>query len=769
MKRFFIKSIACLALAIFLAGVLPNLNGYNVSNAFGTAVVDQKTLQAAIDKAPKYEKVYTPAEIASLKTQAESLRVQWQQDETNLTSAKNSLQALQNEGAPIDEIAAQNDRINTLASKAEQSHTNYLSTYKDYSTASKDIPDENGCAPTQLGCQFMAALKSTASNVFSGVAGWILKGLSYLLVLIVIPVMGVVLTIAGNFFDSMMYFSLHISEYTSQLGAIREVWAMFRDTINVLFIFLLLYIAIGTILQLSKIETKKMLVNIIISALFINFSLFITNIVIDTGNIFASSFYKAATTTNGQTVAMSVRIMNALNPQSMFDTKYDSSKVDNAGKSMPMAVGLDMLILAVLQIALVGVAIWALFTASMLFLIRTISFFFLMALSPIGFLGHLLPKLEKYSTDWWDTLTNQAIAAPIFLFFMVMLTKMIDFNLDKALMQSTKSATALSFSAYFNFFLIIGILVIAVKTTQKYSGELGKMATGWGASALGLAAGLATGGAAMALRGTVGRGMAALATNKGVLDNQKTQGIKGTMARLALRAGQSGEKMSFDARGSKVAGLLNKSTGVDLGKAGGKGGYKKGFDDEIRAKTDRAEYLGKTRSEDEIIAEREAKAEKEKHEVTLAQNREALATARKQLAEMPQDNAHAGDRAAFAAKIIGMESSVKGAEELFNTAKTKEENMRDAAKKRQADYADYLSRDRKSAFVFRRGDKKQSAADFEAEMKVRKMIKDKNKSKTEQALETIKEAMEKGEKKPEAEEKPKEEKPKEDGGDKDKK
>src|SRR3972149_11518169 len=63
-----------------------------------------------------------------------------------------------------------------------------------------------------------------------------------------------------------------------------------------LFIFVLLYVAIGTILGLSKVNWKKTLVLIVIAALLINFSLFFTKIIVDASNILAWAFYQGIST-----------------------------------------------------------------------------------------------------------------------------------------------------------------------------------------------------------------------------------------------------------------------------------------------------------------------------------------------------------------------------------------------------------------------------------------------------------------------------------------
>ena len=66
-------------------------------------------------------------------------------------------------------------------------------------------------------------------------------------------------------------------------------WETVRNLANLVFIFVLLYIAIGTILQLNSFDTKNAFYAHYCRA-FINFSLFATRIVIDSSNMLAELF-----------------------------------------------------------------------------------------------------------------------------------------------------------------------------------------------------------------------------------------------------------------------------------------------------------------------------------------------------------------------------------------------------------------------------------------------------------------------------------------------
>ena len=97
------------------------------------------------------------------------------------------------------------------------------------------------------------------------------------------------LTISAQFFNAMISIGIDSSR-TGSSSFIPLAWAIVRDFSNIFFILVLLYVAIQTILGMGH-ETKKVVVNVVIMALLINFSMFFTKVVIDSSNILALVFY----------------------------------------------------------------------------------------------------------------------------------------------------------------------------------------------------------------------------------------------------------------------------------------------------------------------------------------------------------------------------------------------------------------------------------------------------------------------------------------------
>ncbi len=116
----------------------------------------------------------------------------------------------------------------------------------------------------------------------------------------------VTLSITGSTFSSLL------SDPTS---AVNVGWGLCRDIVNLFLIFILLYIAIATILQVSGYGAKELLVSLIVIAFLVNFSLVITKLVVDASNILAVEFYNslAAGSSSSTTVNVADSFIEGLN------------------------------------------------------------------------------------------------------------------------------------------------------------------------------------------------------------------------------------------------------------------------------------------------------------------------------------------------------------------------------------------------------------------------------------------------------------------------
>ena len=434
------------------------------------------------------------------------------------------------------------------------------------------------------------------------------------------------------------------------LDTIQKGWSIVVSVSNIFFIFILVYISISTILGLAAGSTYKMLGKLILVALLINFSLVFTKVVIDATNIVARQFWVSSSTVNKDgeppdiagTIAQAYNLGNiiaqteAINKDIAGKSGKDVETVRSSVKLGAMQIGLMYFMVS----AFILVTCYVIGYAAILFIIRFVKLLVIMVLAPLAFVGAILPGTEKYSKEWWGTLSGEALVAPAFLFFIYLSISMITggdsflpsstFSYDQATMflianeiptnhtlQTTLQNVAIVF---FRFALITALLLASIEVAKKLAGESAKMASGLA----GLAFGTGIGVAAYTGRKTIGRfGQAAY---EGLAD-------KNFRGAATLRSfADTARKGSYDIRNATVvggalesaaqaAGMTNeKAIGFSVEKGGfytkqgvSAGGFKKESEEERAKKETQGKEL---RADERRIRTDRAKAELNKPSMT---------------------------------------------------------------------------------------------------------------------------------------------------------
>lgn len=237
-----------------------------------------------------------------------------------------------------------------------------------------------------------------------------------------------ILAVGGYIFDAFTAYSLNSTVINASF--VHSGWSAVRDIFNIVFIFLLLYIAINTILGRED-GWKKRIALIAVAALFMNFSLFFAQVLVDVSNLAAYQFYNliggSAVQVRGMPASsgfeahsISTRITSSINPQSIVgvETYQEWIGSDHNGNIFTLIV----VFLAAMVINLV--LAYALYSAAFLMLGRLVSIWVLMIFSPLAFIGMILPAANKAigGASWWGMLTNALLLAPVFLFFLYLAT-----------------------------------------------------------------------------------------------------------------------------------------------------------------------------------------------------------------------------------------------------------------------------------------------------------------------------------------------------------
>lgn len=371
-------------------------------------------------------------------------------------------------------------------------------------------------------------------------------------------------------FDATL--SLSISNQFINRPFINDLWVLIRNFSNMIFIFVLIYTGIQTMLGIGN--WRKTVLNVVVIALLINFSLFFTKVVIDAGNVLAVGVYSSmglpATTgikTNTGDVeqrGVATTIAGQFQPQAFLG---------QAG-TKALDTGLDAIVIFMVAAVISGAAAYIFFKAMLLFLGRVIAFWYLMIISPFAFTSIVLPKGANIFDSWTSLLLEQTFMAPVFLFLIYMIMQVVTAGgglLNGIVNSSSEGLTGFMFDKLIVPVIMAAMIFIALqkalKVAEKMAGDFGGAISKYVGQAVGtvatVAVGAATGGAAMAA-GAAGK--AALASG-GLQEAAMSSNVfKRSFGKLGLLAADKAQTATFDPRNISAVASGAKKIGLDLGK-----------------------------------------------------------------------------------------------------------------------------------------------------------------------------------------------------------
>lgn len=446
-------------------------------------------------------------------------------------------------------------------------------------------------------------------------ANWlaiILNGIGGLL----LRIGSLILALVGLLFDVVLKYTIvdmadQINNKGGLGGGINEAWATLRDVANIAFIFVLLWAAFQTILQLDTGKFGTAIRNIIIVALLINFSLFFSKVVIDASNIATVGFYnsiidgaKSSSITLpfplGDVKGFSSIFMKAVGVQSFWSASFLGT-----GLTQGFSQNMNEFITGLLGVITMLIMAMILLVMTVMFLARYIILIFLMILSPLAAIGYMIPGLNSKFKEWWSALVNQSFFAPYFMLLTWVAIKLI-VALGPNFQSNKEFATVATFpkdslALFMNFALVIGFMVMALILSKK----MATSTAGFAAVAGGIGA-VSVGAVGFAGRQTIGRWSKG-AANDTDLKKRAAEGDVG--ARMKLGVANRFSKSSFDARGIAETKLGKAAGGKELlggiGGTFGKGGFAGAVDEKAKKKAQYAkDVYGQTATEKEEEAKR---------------------------------------------------------------------------------------------------------------------------------------------------------------------
>lgn len=350
------------------------------------------------------------------------------------------------------------------------------------------------------------------------------------------------------------------------LGVINTVWTLFRDFANILIIGMFVFIAASLILGLKEYGQKKLIANVIIVAVLLNFSLLFTTLIIDASNFVAKQFYQTMTQSNA-----SFNIAQGfLKPMGITTVWQDAGNItDNIAKKNDS--GWEAFLFGLTGGILLIVVALVMLYGCFLIAARGALFLVLMIVSAAAFATYLIPSLSsgQYGfKTWLKTLLNTAIFAPLLMLSLAASLAVI----VAAQPKDGASATALgaitanpsvlgTTSAWHTIMLYIlgtALLFISFRLSSKFAGTISgfNLASLAALTPLGFAGKFAAGAAGASLRQGAGRiaysrsealkEKARTATTRAAFENQKADRFaqqladaKKTGNRSEIRAAQS--------------------------------------------------------------------------------------------------------------------------------------------------------------------------------------------------------------------------------------
>ncbi len=405
----------------------------------------------------------------------------------------------------------------------------------------------------------------------------------------------------GELFDFFIGYSVSSASYSYPF--VVTGWTLVRDISNIFFIIIMVWTGFSAVFDFggSGGSMKKVVPALIINAFLINFSLFFTRVVIDISNVTARMFYSEmivckqsdlvggvcppakAQTGLGGYWPLSEKIVSSFNPQSMFKpsvlnpptTSTDSTQnttqaVTNTGTQLGASqVAIYFGVISLIAAAIMIVIAIMFFKIAFLFLGRVVGLYICMIFSPFAFLSRDIPMLGSVPRiqwkHWKEELTNYALLAPVFVFFLYIIYTFLSSNFVQqigvqALASSGFFATVMSI--VIPMVIIYFLITSAQKIAVSLSGDIGKSIQGFGETATGLvtgaALGIATGGASLAGTSAAGALKISGETRTNLEARKAAGGFGGQMASWRLQASDWTQKQTFDARNTKAMQALNK-------------------------------------------------------------------------------------------------------------------------------------------------------------------------------------------------------------------
>ncbi|HNZ55235.1 MAG TPA: hypothetical protein PKN73_00720 [Candidatus Paceibacterota bacterium] len=310
---------------------------------------------------------------------------------------------------------------------------------------------------------------------------------------IILKLFGVLLWLASSIFDLSIYISIISFKSLIASPGVDAAWRIMRDLANLSFIFILFYIAISVIFDISVGSNgKKLIVDVIIIALLVNFSGFLVRVVVDASNVVAYEFYSRMSydpQANDGWVLDKVNANIGTALVSKLGLMNHVVPVENADDPNEVTITrlgyLQIVIGALGGILIILMASFVLLVASIMFILRTVTLLFVYVFSPVGLTLRLIPMFKNSHKLWLDTLIKQSFYAPAFLIPLFAVFKILGTQGLSTLAQDAGIGTGLLKITSIQI-IVMALIVSCIFIAQKFGAFGLKFSKEWGGKGVSL-------------------------------------------------------------------------------------------------------------------------------------------------------------------------------------------------------------------------------------------------------------------------------------------
>ncbi len=393
-----------------------------------------------------------------------------------------------------------------------------------------------------------------------------------------------------------------MGQLVGEMPGVVDAWIVIRDLTNVFLVFLTIFIGLAMIMGISSYGDKSLLFKVILAAIFVNFSMLFTKVVIDVSNLAATEIYtllitQARPDLDGSACGQQVAAANFTDSKCIGDGlagawwgQLKLISIFSFTNATPGAT--EDMQKRIMYIGALGSILFAVMTfifgaAALLLIGRFVKLVFLLIISPVTFVMWVT-KITGHGRWWWKELLSQSFFAPA-MFLMFWISWKLTTSLSARYFASN-DLTSLSGAATGNigamalilyFVLVVGFLIasLIVAKNMGAAGAAVMMKTG---SDIAKTAGMGFGAGVMAPVGaaayTMRRGVGATTE----LAEAKFKNSKFARTKVGTFFGESFVKptadkvksASFDPRGTKLVQGLSQGY-LGEAKKGGYTGWKK--------------------------------------------------------------------------------------------------------------------------------------------------------------------------------------------------